>query len=301
MDDREHPISPQSRVWLLRGLVWTVFAVVAYTVGPRALATLQSRVEGASRAGPVVEFGRVGYLARPEWMSDGLLVAVSRDLEPFLRGSAPILEEEPARELIAGLCRAPWVEEARLERAFPDKFRVRFGLRRPVLCVRDEDGAPLCLSDKHGVALPWVDGLDLPSLFLRREGGAGTMRGRLGEPAPDERVLAACRIAVEWRDELAPLVPGCPPLVEVDATNLGLRWARGPEYPEIRVMLRSEDGGRVVFGYGHPVDSSWPRVPVATKAKVLRAVLEGYPGLVGVGKADLRFENRWRSWLQAAR
>ena len=185
-----------------------------------------------------------------------------------------------------------------MERVFPDKFKVAFGLRRPVIAVRDETGKPLCLCDRNGIALPWVDDAGVPDVVLRREGGAQTMQGRAGEKAPDDRAIEAAAIAVEWRDELAPLVPGCPRLLEIDANNLALRWAKAPEYPEVRVRLQRQDGAPVVFGYDHPVGSKWPRVPVATKATVLKSVLQEFPGLNGLVSGDLRFERRWRSWLQ---
>lgn len=296
--DSSDPLASRGRAWLARIGVWLAFGLVAWFFGPRAWSILETRVAGAAKHSPLVDRDRVGFVVRPPWLEDALLVAVSRDLQPWLRGEAPILDDAAARELLAGLATVAWVEETRLERVFPDKFRVAFGLRRPVLAVRDETGKPLCLCDRHGTTLPWVDGTELPALVLRREGGSGSMQGRLGEKAPDDRVLAAAAIAVEWRDEIAPAVPDCPRLIEVDANNLGLRWAKAPEYPEIRVRLLRLDGAPVVFGYDHPLDSKWPRVPAATKARVLRSILQDFPGLAGLVAGDLRFELRWRSWLQ---
>ena len=62
--------------------------------------------------------------------------------------------------------------------------------------------------------------------------------------------------------------------------------------------VRRDDGASVTFGYGRPVDSLLPRVPLDTKAAVLRSILIDYPGLHGLVAGDLRFEVRWRSWLQ---
>lgn len=285
------------RAWAARLLVWPAFAATAALLGPRALAVLQSRAEAAGVAGPAVELDRVGFLDRPDWVDERLLVAIARDLQPWLAGSTPILDEENARRLLAGLCAVPWVVDARLECVFPDRFRVHLGLRRPVLAVRDEVGRPLCLVDRAGVALPWVDGLPLPATVLRPEGGGGSVQGRIGEVVPDERVPAAAAVAVEWRDHVAPVVPDCPRLLEVDTTNLGERWLCHPEYPEVRVVLARGDGAPVVFGYGRPCHSDRPRVPVATKAGVLRKVLSAHPGLRGLVAGDLRFEVRWRSLL----
>ena len=282
----------------MRLCVWLVFFVVLFGWGPRALAVLRGRVAEAGKASPAVELDLVGFTRRPAWVDDRLLVAISRDLQPWLRGSMPILAEEPARELLRRLKKVSWVVDARLERQHPDQFRVRFGLRRPVLAVRDELQRPLCLVDRHAVALPWVDGLSLPNVVLRREGGGGTVLGDIGRPVPDERVVAAAAIAVEWRDQVAAKVPDCPRLLEVDTTNLGERWVRSPDYPEVRVGLRRRDGAKVMFGYGRPCDSPLPRVPASSKAAVLGRILAASPGLLGLVAGDLRFEVRWRSWLQ---
>jgi hypothetical protein len=291
--------------WLFRAAVWLGFLGVAIAFGPRAVSVLAARLGSGSKHSPQVDLDLVGFGARPDWLDGPLLLAVSRDLQPWLQGRLAILDENGARQLLAGLGTAPWVTEAGLERVFPDRFRVRFGLRRPVLAVRDAQGAPLCLCDRQGVVLPWVDGLQLPVTVLRREGGSGTLRGPAGEIASDDRVPAAAAIAVEWRDEFAPLVPGCPRLLEVDATNLGGRWIGGGDpgslelfYPEIRVVLQRSDGAPVVFGYDRPVGAVLSRVPVADKAAVLRSVLAEFPGLQGLVAGDLRMTVRWRSLLQ---
>jgi hypothetical protein len=271
------------RAWAARIVVWGAFVAVAWAFGPRAVTVLGSRISHSAQKSPPVEFDHVGFVSRPPWLDGALLLAVSRDLQPFLVGSSPILDDAAARQLLAGLETVPWVEETRIERAYPDRFRVRFGLRRPVLSVRDADDAPLCLVDRHGLALPWVDGVRLPTVVLRREGGGGTMQGRIGEVVAEDRVLAAAAIAVQWRDEIEPAVPGCP---------------RSAEYPEVRVVLARGDGAPVVFGYGRPVGAALPCVPCAQKARVLNAILREFPALQGLSAGDLRFELRWRSWLQ---
>jgi len=287
-----------SRVWAVRVVVWSAFLVVVSVWGPRGVAVLQGRVAAAGRASPPVELDLVGFVQRPAWVDDSLLVAISRDLQPWLCGSMPILAEAPARQLVEGLATVSWIVDARLERVHPDRFRVHFGLRRPVLAVRDELFRPLCLADRHGVALPWVEGIAVPDVVLRREGGAGSVVGEIGSLVPDDRVVAAAAIAVEWREEIAPRVTDCPELVEIDVTNLGERWVRSPHYPEVRVGLRREDGAKVMLGYGRPCGSSLPRVSANSKAGVLTAILAASPGLGGLVAGDLRFEVRWRSWLQ---
>ena len=288
-----------SRAWVARIVVWSAFVAVLWTLGPRAYAVLMGRVEAAPRGGPAVDLDRVGIADRPDWVTDNLLVAIARDLQPWLNGPLPVLDEAPARELLTALQQVPWVVDAHLERVYPDRFRIRFGLRRPVVAVRDERGRPLCLADRHAILLPWVDHVPVPDVVLRRDGEqSGSMAGSLGEVAPDRRVRAAVDIALEWRDQLAPLVPDTPDLVEIDTTNLGYRWVHGIDYPEVRILLRGQDGARIAFGYGRPVDSRKPRVSVETKAFVLRGILAEKPGLAGLVAGDLRFRNRWRAWLQ---
>ena len=41
-----------------------------------------------------------------------------------------------------------YMTENEVERVFPDRFRVRIDLRRPVLSVRDAEGTPLCLVER---------------------------------------------------------------------------------------------------------------------------------------------------------
>jgi hypothetical protein len=284
-------------LWAVRVFVLGAFGATVWLCGPRAAAVLAARFEQAARHSPTVALDRVGFVARPEWMDTPLLLAVAGALSPWLADEVPILDEAMSRELREGLLGVPWVRDVGIERVFPDRFRLRVELRRPVLGVRDAEGAPLCLVDREGIMLPWV-ATPLPVTQLHREGGAPTMQVAPGQLAPEGRVRAAAGIAVEWSTELAPLVPACPALLEVDATNLGERWLRGPSYPEVRVKLARDDGAAVVFAYDRPVDSPLPRVPVRTKAAVLGKVLAKYPGLRGLVAGDLRLSHRWADYLQ---
>lgn len=277
--------------------VLTAFAVTLWFCGPRAMNVLAARFEEASRNSPLVALDRVGFLERPEWMDKPLLLAVSAALSPWLSDEVPILDDMALRRLRDGLVKVVWVREATVERVFPDRLRVHIELRRPVLAVRDGDGNPLCLVDRDATMLPWVD-TAVPSTFLYREGGSPTMAVTPGRPVVDERVRAATGVAVEWRDGIAPLVPQCPALLEVDASNLGERLLRGPSYPEVRVKLRRDDGAGVVFAYDHPVGSAMRRVSPESKAAVLGNVLGRHPGLRGLIAGDLRFSRRWADYLQ---
>ncbi|MCB9877045.1 MAG: FtsQ-type POTRA domain-containing protein [Planctomycetes bacterium] len=289
--------SSKSPQWALRVFVLGAFAVTVWLAGPRAVAVLAARLDRQPQTGPMVELDHVGFRAMPPWLDRALLTEVSAALSPWLSDSVGILDEATSRRLRDGLVTVPWVDEVTVERVFPDRFRLHVGLRRPVLAVRSADDVPLCLVDRDAVMLPWVE-TGLPSLRLYREGGRAALTPAPGEPAVDARVRCAAALACEWRDELAPLVAGCPQLLEIDASNLGERWLVGPEYPELRVVLRRADGERVVFAYGRPVDSPQPRVPVRTKATVLDRVLQKHPGLQGLVAGDLRLANRWADYLQ---
>jgi hypothetical protein len=269
--------------------------LVVWLFGPRAAAVLAARFHKAGQGSPPVLLDRVGFVATPAWLQGPMLLAVVRDLEPCLRGSLPILDDAAANELQAQLQSLPWVAGARLQRVFPDRLRLSLELREPVLLVRDAAQRPLCCLDRTGIAMPPVD-LALPVTRLGSEGGPVPTAFETGVVFPDARAVAAAKIAVEWREQVAPLVPGCPELVEVDANNLGERWLLGPRHPEIRVGLRSGTG-TAVFAYDRPVDAALPRIPHATKAMVLRAILAEHPGLSGLTGGDLRLPVRWRDWL----
>lgn len=285
-------------LWAIRITIWSAFLLTVWCFGPRAADVLATRLRHSESLSPAVELGRVGFAARPEWMSTEALVVVSRDLQPWLHGVIPILDGRSARRLEEGLRQVAWVRDLSLQRVFPDRFRMQVGLRRPVLVVRSGDGAIACCVDRDGIALPVLPGLQLPATVLRSEGGSEQLAFRHGEVVGDARVLAAAAVAVEWRDEVVPLVPGCPELVEIDANNLGERWISHPRYPEVRVFLRRADGEAVRLGYDRGPDSRRARVPASDKAFVLRSILAKHPGLTGLTGGDLRFLVRWENWLQ---
>ena len=283
--------------WTVRLSVLAAFAATVWFCGPRAAAVLAAKFGDSADQSPKVALDRVGFGERPDWLTRPMLVAVSAACSPWLSDEIGILDESAARKLRDGLMSVSWVRDVRVERAFPDRFRLHLSLRRPVLAVRSADDEPLCLVDRDAVMLPWID-CELPAVHLYREGGQPDMQVLVGGTAEDERVRAAVGIACEWRDRFAPLVGGCPRLLEVDATNLGERWIRGPDYPEVRVTLARGDGQSVVFGYGRPTTSPLPRVPITTKAEVLQKVLDRHPALEGLVAGDLRFARRWADYLQ---
>lgn len=290
-------MSSNPSMWAVRVFVLGAFAATVWFCGPRAAEVLAAKFGNGAQPGPKVALDRVGFVERPDWMSDEMLVSVSETLSPWLSDEVGILDEATAMRLRDGLQSTPWVREVRVERAFPDRFRLHLELRRPRLAVHAGDDRPLCLVDDAGYMLPWMQ-TRLPLLRLYREGGSPTMEVRYGEPAREPRVRAGAMVAAEWRDEIAPQVRDCPTLLEIDATNLGERWLRGVQYPEVRVVLARGDGEAVSFLFGRPPESNLPRVPASTKATVLSKVLASHPGLEGLTAGDLRLSRRWADYLQ---
>jgi hypothetical protein len=285
-----------TRRWVVRVVVVAAFVATVVLQGPRALEILDRRVEQAARSSPRVALDEVGFAAQPAWFDRPLLLAVSLGVAPWLGSGVPILDDGALRRLREGLESVPWVAGVGMERVFPDKLKLTLSLRRPVLAVRDGEGKPLCLVDQHARMLPFAD-TRLPVVHLYREGGRPTMAVEPGAICDEPRVRAAVGIAVEWRDEFAPLVADCPELVEIDTTNLGERWLP-PIHPEIRVKLARGDGQTVLFGYDRPVDSARMRVPTSTKALTLNQILKRHPKLAGLVAGDLRMSRRWADYLQ---
>lgn len=290
-------MSSTPSMWTVRVFVLGAFAATVWFCGPRAAEVLAAKFGSSAQPGPKVALDRVGFVRRPDWMSDEMLVSVSETLSPWLSDQVGILDEATAMKLRDGLKSTPWVRDVRIEREFPDRFRLELELRRPRVAVHAGNDQPLCLVDDEGVMLPWMR-TRLPLLRLYREGGSPTMAVRHGDRARDARVRAGAMVATEWREEIAPLVRRCPRLVEIDATNLGEKWIRGVQYPEVRVVLERKDGKQVSFAFGRPPDSSLPRVPADTKASVLTKVLTRHPALEGLTAGDLRLSRRWADYLQ---
>jgi len=290
-------MSSTPSLWAVRVFVLGAFAATVWFCGPRAAEVLAAKFGSGAQPGPLVALDRVGFVERPDWMSDEMLVSVSETLAPWLSDEVGILDEATAVRLRDGLNSTPWVREARIERAFPDRFRLHLELRRPRLAVRAGNDQPLCLVDDDGVMLPWMQ-TRLPLLRLYREGGSPTMRVTFGERCDEPRVLAGAMVAAEWREEIAPQVKNCPPLLEIDASNLGERWIRGVQYPEVRVILARNDGKPVSLLFGRPPNSRLPRVRARTKASVLDKILRRHPGLEGLTAGDLRLSRRWADYLQ---
>jgi hypothetical protein len=286
-------------VWVLRVLVVLAFVSTLWLAGPRAWYVLAHRFGGSEPDGEdTVRLDHVGFRQRPSWLDDQLLLAVLVELAPGLHGELAAMDETGARQFERRLMSSPWVERVGLRRVSPGRLVADIELRRPVLEVwLTPRGPPQVLVDGEGVCLPAVGETGLPRTVVLRGPGASADR-LLGKRHPDPRVRAAALVAVEWRAELRSRVPAAPPLVEVDATNLGYLFLADGRWSEVRIGLARADGGIAYLAYGHPPRSRAPRVAIGTKARILRAMLAEFPGLSGIDGGDLRFVNRWRDWVR---
>jgi len=290
-------------VWIVRLGALAVVAAVVLAFGPTAwrhVAHAASSRVAKDKSTPVA-LHRVGFRGAPRWLQSALLPEVMTELAPRIEGpdgdaELSLLDEAGARALIASLEASPWVVEARMERVFPDRMRLFLDVRQPVLTVEHSDLVRFSV-DRRGTCLPPVASVALPVVRISGVWEEGAPAPTLGTVHPDPRVHAALEVALEWRDQLVPLVPGAPELLEVDAFNLEERQMVGARDPDIRVVLRRSDGAGVSFAWGRPPSTQKSRVPVGTKAQVLRAILDRYPGLGGLTGGDLRFQNLWERWL----
>ncbi|MCA8957486.1 MAG: hypothetical protein KDC87_15540 [Planctomycetes bacterium] len=292
---------------MLRIAILGALALVLWGYGPRAWARVAARL-GVSTPRISVDLDKVGLERAPEWLrSDPVLVrAVLYELSPSLRGRIDHGDEATAERLARQLEQLAWVRAVQVRREHPARFQLAFDLERPVLEVVAT--GPIAgrvasvLVTATGHCLPKAPG-DGPSALPRCPLHDGPQDGMLplwlpGRPHPDPRVVAAAGVAQEWRDKLAPQVPDAPALCEVDAGNLGYRLFADRRTAEVRVGLRRPDGVVARFDYGHPPDQPLPRVDIADKVRVFRAILQQHPRLAGVDSGDLRFVNLWQSWLR---
>lgn len=273
-----------------------MFVVTVVAAGPRAWAVARGRWQALQRSAPKgaqVDLDRVGFVSLPEWLRGDTLTAVSLDLATALRGRVGLLDDRATTLLRSTLQAVPWVRDIHLHRVYPDRLRVELTLRAPLIRL-EVAGQRDVACDRDGVCLPCPPRSELPSVLAQVTAPPADVV--LGRPHPDPAVRAAAAVAAEWGDHIADVVPGLPPLRQVDVSNLG--YAADPtRLCEVRVAVQRADGKLVWFDYDHPVGSEAPRVEAATKAGVLRQLLAAHPGLVGVAAADLRFAKRWQAWV----
>ena len=122
-------------IWAVRVLALAAFATTVWFCGPSAAAVLAARFGSEAQPGPMVILDRVGFTARPDWLDGEMLVSVAESVSPWLSDEVGLLDEETSRRMRDGLMTTPWVHDVRIERVFPDRFRLHLSLRRPIVAV----------------------------------------------------------------------------------------------------------------------------------------------------------------------
>lgn len=293
--------APAPGVWLVRIVVLGAFVATLILAGPTAWrsASAQLRRAGGGGAGVPVAMDRVSAFHGPDWLRGPLLRVVLEDLEPRLRGEVRLMDDDGARRARERISKSPFVTDVRLERSFPDRFRVMLDLRRPeVQIVADE--AVVALLDADGHTMPAFGiPVDLPQVVVDGYSPPVPLgAARIGAAFPDPRIVAAAAVAREWREIVAPEVgAAAPPLQAVDARNVGWHWIADLSTSQMMVGVGTVDGRTCWFHYGL-ADVDGGRIGAATRAEVLRSVVAAHPGLRGLVAGDLRLRNRWRDLLR---
>ncbi len=303
--DRDSGTPPDAGPVWFRYVVLATFLSTLWWFGPRVWRILEARVGGSGQVGPPVAVDRLGMSVVPDWLRNETLHALLVDLGPRLRRPVGMMDTDGLTRLQAELADSAWLDQVRLERAYPDQLRVYARVRRPVVEVRFA-GHVLGLADARGIAIPPGSvPTDLPIVEVGPRGGGdadamppqGGVDFRFGEPFPDGRVLVAAAIAEEWRREVVPDVESAPPLRVLDADNLGWEYVQDPRYSQVLAGLESASGRIVWFHYGLAESDGGP-VPTTIRAEILADVLAAHPGLVGLAGGDLRLRNLWRDALR---
>ncbi len=294
--------SSRGGLWAVRCTALVALAVTIWLAGPRAYEVLSKRIDDSAQKGPKVDLSRGRLVRLPAWLEDEseIYLRVLLDLEPLLRGAVGIMDEAAAQALHAKFLASPWVKRARIERVFPDSFHVSFELRQPVLQLVS-GGVLRGLVDAHGVVLPAPSSCSLPS-FVLRIGIPSEFEGSLaaGDTVSDPRIWLAIAVAEEWAHEVAPKVEGAPRLVEVDASNLGLKLVADPFLSEVTVGLETADGEVATMQFGRPRGEGRGQggdFEPSVKIDILGDILAEFPGLRGLVRGDLRLKYSWRDNL----
>ena len=210
----------------------------------------------------------VSLIDAPAWMSPML----REDLQRLVAGQFETdpLDPTDLQCAVLALAGSPWVEQVNaVRRSTAGRVHVQARYRQPVAIVEARDGYHLV--DERGVRLPGLylkhqlDELALPLIV-----GAASAPREEGAVWPGDDVRAGL--------DLVGLLAGESYVNDVAAIDVGARDARG----RIRLILRTERGGKVVWGL--PPGQDVPVEPdAATKLRRLRAVCHQKGGHIDAG------------------
>ncbi|MFH0946475.1 MAG: hypothetical protein V2A76_14865 [Planctomycetota bacterium] len=226
---------------------------------------------------------------RPVWMSEKAhqqLRTVLQEIEPISIFAADF-SEKVSTSLRAA---SPWIGEVRhVERVFPNRVRVEFELRRPVVSI--EWGPKRLLLDKeariiHQESLSEAMEFRLPILPV--VGSRPRREPQLGRIFPDPEVLEAVKVASEIQalDERNSLVVRRirPVAYEIRRSVQGAVAAAG------EVHLRTAAGVFVEWGRAQSATFGLNDLLPSRKVRHLERILEVFPDLVGLEEARLNFD-----------
>lgn len=254
----------------------------------------------------------------PDWLVEPALKRAF--FAAYLRAAGPafsLLDDDAIADFETRLASCAWIERVQARPRLPHSMDLELILRRPAAAYVDqrgrlwalaEDGKPLPLEPGKGVraleqqlgplrlaqgplALPgderhWDAGMrpfGLPLLF----GDAGRDGGHASGGA---------RIAALVRNRLLPTlrqrVTDLPPFLGVDISNGDLLLVA--DRAEYRLIFLDPLGRPVYLDWGHAPGSRYEVLPWQGKERLFRRLLEVWPHLKGIRRADLRFPNSWR-------
>jgi hypothetical protein len=249
----------------------------------------------------MVDPTRIALEERPSWWEGALARPFLKNLAECSSGPFSVFDAASARALSERWRQVPGVADVRLERVFPDRYRVSLSLSRPEGWVADRGGKKL-LVDRHGRRLhdPDLPEEEVAAFFaaLPRLTGGAADAPAIGLPFEEPFVEAAAATAAEYRSEFEGSLGFPLRLLEVDASNLGYRYIADPRRAEVRLLVGAADGGVCRLEWDHPPGSTGRRVPVEVKVEVARKIAAEHPGFEGVASADLRLRNTWSAWVR---
>jgi len=239
----------------------------------------------AVRPAFLVEGSASRTLAAGSWLTDADVRSIQSDAG-IGSGLTSFFAPDLTRRFAAPYARSPWVKRVvDVRPVWPNRVRVFLEVREPILGVLTDDGRILLVDDR-GVRLPGVrtrppTGLTRP--FFRLDGV------RAGPPVAGEVWSRAVREGAAVAVDLASLsedVIAAARIQTIDVSNIGVRDDRlKPE-----VLLTSASGTVIEWGRS----SASPRVRteprLADKLMRLRQALILYPGLVGLARLKLQYD-----------
>jgi hypothetical protein len=197
-------------------------------------------------------------------------------------GGVPIADPGLVERVGRAFEACAWVRKVTaVERAYPDRLRIRFEYRRPHAAVRRVDG--YVLVDADGVRLPGIYG-EVPEPCVRRTEitGIASAPPRAGHAWADPAVRAGLAMADMVAEDPALRALG---IREVDLSNYGGRI--DARRSEVSLVVAN---GCTIFWGRMPATARYGDASTDEKIDNLRQVLSVYPRLDGLRCVKLYFK-----------